>query len=63
MFNLRIKYLKVKTKNSVLNVVGVIGLGFSKQFDEDCSIFQILHKMTDVLSIENLMSYDKKRKC
>ena len=62
VFNLRIKYLKVKTKNSVLNVDGVIGLGFSKQFDEDCSIFQILHKMTDVLSIENLMSYDKKKK-
>ena len=62
IFLLRIQFLMVEQTTSVLDVDGVIGLGYSEKIDDDCSVFEQLHKMTDVFKIDNLMSYDKKKK-
>ena len=62
IFPLRIKFLMVEQTTSVLDVDGVIGLGYSEKIDDDCSVFEQLHKMTDVFKIDNLMSYDKNKK-
>ena len=48
IFPLRIKFLMVEQTTSVLDVDGVIGLGYSEKIDDDCSLFEQLHKMTDV---------------
>lgn len=61
-FTFKLKYLQVKSTDSVFNADGVIGLGFSKQIDQDCSIFSILGKMSDVFELKNAMSYDKAKK-
>ena len=62
IFPLRIKFLMVEQTTSVLDVDGVIGLGYSEKIDDDCCVFEQLHKMTDVFKIDNLMSYDKNKK-
>ena len=61
-FALPLKFLKVTKTNSILKADGVIGLGYSKKIDEECSIYSVMQKMKDVFKIEKVMSYDKAKK-
>lgn len=58
-FAFKLKYLAVDKTDSVLDADGVIGLGYSKQFDQECQIYAILQGMKNVFHIRNAMSYDK----
>lgn len=61
-FAFRLNYVAVKEKKDVvLDVDGVIGLGYSDTVPENANIYKILGKMKDVLQMKNVMTYDKKR--
>lgn len=61
-FGFRLNYLAVtEVKDSVLNVDGVIGLGYSDKVPENANLFKVLGSMKDVFNIQNVMTYDKKR--
>lgn len=58
-FNFKFKFLDCNFKRTLLNVDGVLGLGYSPEYN-DTSIYYYLHLMKDVFNnVNKLMSYDR----
>lgn len=59
-FNFEFKFLDCFFQRTLLNVDGVLGLGYSKDY-EDASIYYYLKKMSGAFSnVKNVMTYDKR---
>ncbi|MCQ2817853.1 MAG: hypothetical protein MJ252_11365 [archaeon] len=61
-FGFQLRYLMIDTKNTVLEADGVLGLGYSDDYQEDTNIYKILSKMDSVFKFKKVMTYDKKNK-
>ena len=60
MMNFRMDYLEITKKDSKLNCVGVLGLGYS--FEQSYgNIYEVLEKMYNVFPGKKMLSYDKKK--
>lgn len=61
-FPLRMEFVMVNKTNSAFEVDGVIGLGYSENLYQNCSIYANLRKLQDIVPSRNVLSYDKAKK-
>lgn len=61
-FPLRMEFVMVNKTDSAFNVDGVIGLGYSENLYQNCSIYANLAKLNHIFPTKNVFSYDKKKR-
>lgn len=60
-FGFRLNYLYItESKDSVLKVDGVLGLGYADDVPANANIYKILSSMSTIFKFKNVMTYDKK---